>query len=334
MSNPKISVIIPVYNAESTLRRCVDSVLSQTFTDFECLLINDGSKDKSGEICDEYAAKDSRVRVFHKENGGVSSARNIGLDNMRGEWVSFVDSDDYIDSNYLKFMHDEAIRSDCSVVVCDFIEVKKASIRYCDAFDWSGNHPIDINTSSNSTLLNQAICYSTGVVWNTLISCALIKKHNLRFDITLKYGEDTLFILEVFANSPKLFHLKNALYTYDRRNETSAMNNITIEYSINQLYALLQLRDYLVKNDLLILTRDSIMCAVTNRCCDFIYHPEYYCLIRKSLGMYPKREILFCHFVTWKQSMALYLILTPFAFSVAIATCISKFASNAHLKRN
>ena len=99
MSNPKISVIIPVYNAESTLRRCVDSVLAQTFTDFECLLINDGSKDKSGEICDEYAIRDSRVRVFHKENGGVSSARNVGLDNATGEWIAFVDSDDWVGRN-------------------------------------------------------------------------------------------------------------------------------------------------------------------------------------------------------------------------------------------
>ena len=96
MSNPKISVIIPVYNAESTLRRCVDSVLAQTFTDFECLLINDGSKDKSGEICDEYAIRDSRIKVFHKENGGVSSARNVGLDNATGEWIAFVDSDDWV----------------------------------------------------------------------------------------------------------------------------------------------------------------------------------------------------------------------------------------------
>ena len=94
---PKISVIVPVYNTEKYLRRCIDSVLAQTYQDFELLLIDDGSKDSSGAICDEYAAKDARVRVFHKENGGVSSARNLGLDNARGEWVTFVDSDDYIE---------------------------------------------------------------------------------------------------------------------------------------------------------------------------------------------------------------------------------------------
>ena len=99
---PKISVIVPVYNTEKYLHRCIDSILAQTFTDFELLLIDDGSKDNSGAICDEYAAKDSRVRVFHKENGGVSSARNLGLDNVRGEWVTFVDSDDWVEKEYIE----------------------------------------------------------------------------------------------------------------------------------------------------------------------------------------------------------------------------------------
>ena len=99
MVNPKISVIIPVYNAEVYLHRCVDSLLSQSFKDFELLLVDDGSVDSSADICDEYANGDERVRVFHKKNGGVSSARNLGLDNARGEWVVFVDADDWIVDN-------------------------------------------------------------------------------------------------------------------------------------------------------------------------------------------------------------------------------------------
>ncbi|MBR5028538.1 MAG: glycosyltransferase, partial [Bacteroidales bacterium] len=97
---PYISVIVPVYNTEKELPRCIDSILGQSFADFELLLVNDGSTDGSGAICDDYAAKDSRVRVFHKENGGVSSARNRGLDNAVGEMVVFVDSDDQIEQGY------------------------------------------------------------------------------------------------------------------------------------------------------------------------------------------------------------------------------------------
>ena len=94
--NPKISVIVPVYNVEKYLCRCIDSILAQTFTDFELLLIDDGSKDSSGEICEEYAGKDARIRVFHRQNGGVSTARNLGIDKAKGEWIYFVDSDDVV----------------------------------------------------------------------------------------------------------------------------------------------------------------------------------------------------------------------------------------------
>ena len=103
MDSPKISVIVPVYNVEQYLPRCIDSILAQTFTDFEVLLIDDGSTDESGKICDEYAKKDSRIRVFHKKNGGVSSARNTGLDNAHSEWVAFVDSDDTLDVDFLHY---------------------------------------------------------------------------------------------------------------------------------------------------------------------------------------------------------------------------------------
>ena len=106
---PAFSVIVPVYNAEKTLQRCVDSILAQTFEDFELILINDGSKDQSGDICDEYAAKDSRVKTVHKTNGGVSSARNAGLRIAQGEYIAFIDSDDYIDNDYLLgFKHYDA----------------------------------------------------------------------------------------------------------------------------------------------------------------------------------------------------------------------------------
>ena len=100
-----MSIIIPVYNSEKALRRCLDSILAQTMTDYECLLIDDGSTDSSGRICDEYAAKDERFRVFHKENGGVSSARNVGLDNAKGEWITFVDSDDSVEESFLESLY-------------------------------------------------------------------------------------------------------------------------------------------------------------------------------------------------------------------------------------
>lgn len=108
VNSPKVSIIVPVYNVEKYLHRCVDSILLQTFTDFELLLIDDGSTDKSVDICDKYALKDSRIRVFHKKNGGVSSARNLGIKKSSGVYILFVDSDDYLSpshlNNYIKYI--------------------------------------------------------------------------------------------------------------------------------------------------------------------------------------------------------------------------------------
>lgn len=109
--NPLISIIVPIYNSEKTLKKCLNSIINQTYVDWELLLINDGSKDNSGNICDEYAIIDRRIKVFYKENGGVSSARNLGLDNACGDWVTFCDSDDFVFpdwlSNYVENISDE-----------------------------------------------------------------------------------------------------------------------------------------------------------------------------------------------------------------------------------
>ena len=105
MKHPQISIIVPVYNVEQYLQSCIDSIITQTYTDWELLLVDDGSPDRSGEICDEYAKKDNRIRVFHKRNGGVSSARNLGLDKAQGEWVTFIDADDYILSDFIKGLY-------------------------------------------------------------------------------------------------------------------------------------------------------------------------------------------------------------------------------------
>lgn len=121
MCNPKISVIVPVYNVEKYLTRCIDSILTQTFTDYELLLIDDGSSDNSGKICDEYAKNDKRIRVFHKTNGGVSSARNTGIQEAKGDWLIFMDADDYFLDNAFPFIFNSISKySDYYVLVAGF----------------------------------------------------------------------------------------------------------------------------------------------------------------------------------------------------------------------
>lgn len=120
MAQPEISVIVPIYNVEKYLNRCVDSVLGQTFSDLEVLLVDDGSPDGCGAVCDEYAAKDARVRVIHKPNGGLSSARNAGLEVAAGRWIAFADSDDWLDSDMLEILHTAALKHGAQIAECSY----------------------------------------------------------------------------------------------------------------------------------------------------------------------------------------------------------------------
>ena len=122
---PKVSVIVPVYNVEKLLERCLNSVLNQSFQDFELLLIDDGSKDSSGKICDNYAKKDQRVRVWHIPNGGQSAARNLGIDNVYGTYIVFIDSDDFVELDYLEQLYQPMVEYEADVVSCRYIAYSK-----------------------------------------------------------------------------------------------------------------------------------------------------------------------------------------------------------------
>lgn len=209
---PIVSVIVPVYNAEKYLHRCVDSILAQTFTDFELLLIDDGSKDNSGKICDEYAAKDSRVRVFHKENGGANSARNHGLDKAKSEWVTFVDSDDLISDNAFELM-------------CSFS--KKMNV---DAVIANSEYNGIINGEKWIRLLLD--CKIRCEVWGVLYRRELIQKLECNIPASIVIGEDFLMNLECATKSSSIVLIPDRLYNYTQGQESSLVNSfkITLEH--------------------------------------------------------------------------------------------------------
>ena len=211
MDNPKISVIVPVYNVEQYLCRCIDSIIAQTFPDFELLLIDDGSKDRSGEICDEYAQKDDRVRVFHKENGGVSSARNLGLDNAKGEWISFIDSDDWIEVDYLQVINDNISNFD--------IMFFGAVWHYEDGGQRSlGFRQVECKTNIEKEIYhlleNDMGVNYFGYTWNKVFRRDIIEKSNLRFIDNLSVSEDEVFTLAYCNNSKTLKIIDTTLYHY------------------------------------------------------------------------------------------------------------------------
>lgn len=217
MDNLRLSVIVPVYNVEKYIRQCIDSILTQSFIDFELLLIDDGSKDKSGEICDEYARKDSRVKAFHKENGGVSSARNLGLDQARGEWIWFVDSDDVINPNI-----------DLSSVLTntrteDYVLFNGEEFSDGDEIDptlFRKDFKVDKGYDKNEFLLNH-VCHNHFLLW---YKRSLIEKYGIRFTEGMKVAEDEEFQLKYLIICSRPIKVDGTLYFY-RIRRGSAMNN-------------------------------------------------------------------------------------------------------------
>lgn len=200
-----ISIILPTYNCESTLARCMESVLSQQFKDFELLLVDDGSTDGTPALCDAYTAKDSRVHAFHKLNGGVSSARNLGLDNAVGEWIIFVDSDDILAESALQLIYDETAHQDLERP--DLIVENLMIIHHNEpAFALYGPELYTV-----SQLYHQGLW---GAVWNKTFSRIIIDKYKIRFDESLRFSEDCLFVAEYCGhlNSNNLAYIEEPCY--------------------------------------------------------------------------------------------------------------------------
>ena len=205
--SPKVSVIVPVYKAEKYLRKCVDSILAQTFRDFEVLLVDDGSPDRSGAICDEYARKDPRVRVIHKENGGVSSARQRGLDDARGEYTIHADPDDWVEPNMLEELYAKAKAEDADMVICDYYLNSSRGQRYVKQQPSSLDH---------ETVLRDLFQRLTGSLCNKLIKRACYKGNEIKFPKT-DLGED-LYVISAILLKEKVSvcYIPLAYYHYEQ----------------------------------------------------------------------------------------------------------------------
>jgi len=228
-TNPKISVIIPVYNVQQYLVKCIESILSQTYSNFELLIIDDGSTDKSGLICDNYVQKDSRIKVFHKKNGGVSSSRNLGLDMAKGKWLMFVDSDDSINIKCLE---------KCLYVVRqNKLDVLQFSY---DRISTSGTI---ISSNINSTEVLSSDQYIKEFkfnvcVWGTFIKRLIVHSNRIRFNDSIKLAEDQLFIMEVIKHSHLIQRIDDILYYY-LDNINGATHNSKSEDMIKSCNALI-----------------------------------------------------------------------------------------------
>lgn len=202
----KISIIMPVYNAQSTVQRMLDSIKNQTLSDFEVLMINDGCTDSSGKILDEYACADARFKVFHKPNGGVSSARQYGLERAKGEYVIHADSDDWIEPTMLEELYSQAKKDDADVVICDFYYDKGSIQQYVR------QQP---TTLSPLQVMRDLFQQLHGSCCNKLVKRACYNKFNAQFFSGIDYCEDLFFWYQIFSHlSVKISYLNKAYYHY------------------------------------------------------------------------------------------------------------------------
>lgn len=214
MSNPKISVIVPVYEAEKYLNECIESILNQTFSDFELILVDDGSTDQSGEICETYKMQDARVKVLHKENGGVASARNMGIEISQGMYLTFVDSDDYLVSEALETLYNDIItyKADISCcLMCSDSEVGSESLQNGVFEIWKNSAALIKSLEDNHF---------------TYSSCAKLYRKDflgeIRFEEGRKIHEDSYFVFCCFYKEPTVVVRNVGIYNYRKHSESAS----------------------------------------------------------------------------------------------------------------
>lgn len=216
---PKISIIVPVYKVEKYIRKCIDSILASSFTDFELLLIDDGSPDNSGRICDDFAERDSRVKVFHKENGGVSSARNVGLENVSGEWITFIDSDDFISPLFLEGLYRPILEGyNLTFVQGGFScyeNEKPSSVKY-KYENYYGEDAV--------TLFLKVFGYPFSKLFKAENIEHWDKEIPLRFDEKMRVCEDLAFVLDYLLKNKRFAIVEEFGYFYRKDNACSIMN--------------------------------------------------------------------------------------------------------------
>ena len=226
---PMVSIIVPIYNAEQYLRRCVDSILNQEYTDFELLLVNDGSTDASGDICEEYGDQDPRVIVIQKENTGVSDSRNRALDRARGKYLQFLDSDDWITPDATRLFVRAAEEYGCDMVISDFYRVVGERLSTKGDIEEEG---VLTREEFAAHMMENPADFYYGVLWNKLYRRDIVEEHNLRMDTDINWCEDFMFNLEYIRYAKVFYALHAPIYYYVKRKGSLASQGINISKTV------------------------------------------------------------------------------------------------------
>ncbi len=240
MNNELISIIVPIYNTEKYLHECLDSILNQSYINFEVLLINDGSTDSSGTICQEYVERDSRFRYFEKDNGGVASARNLGLERSEGTYITFIDSDDWVEFKYLEVLYTALKENDTDVAISTYKRFAQDGVFYLRSYSREDDEFLNLGTRSRDSFLE--ILPRLGELDHSFysISSKLIKRKiigNLLFDEQVSYAEDLNFFFHLYLGVESVVYVRDYTYIYRTHDASTSQN-------VNELKALQELEIY------------------------------------------------------------------------------------------
>ena len=227
----KVSIIVPVYNGEKVLKRCAESLLNQDHKDIEIILVDDGSKDSSFEIISEYAEKDERIVPIHKENSGVSSTRNLAISKAKGDYIQFVDVDDWLPFDSTKLLVRALEENDCDMAIGDFYRVVDETVSRKGSIKKGG--VMSLVEYADKMLLTPADFYY-GVLWNKLYKKQLIDAYQIRMDETISYSEDTIFNLQYLTHVNKIAVTKSPVYYYVKTEGSLVMKNLNLQSTIKQ----------------------------------------------------------------------------------------------------
>ena len=236
----KVSIIVPIYNVEPYLAKCIDSILEQTYKDFECILVNDGSTDNCGEICEQYANKDDKIKVVYKENGGLSSARNAGLDLATGEYVCFIDSDDYIHCKYLEALMSAMTAHNTSMALCVFCRVESDDVDTNDEFSFDDSLHV---YSVEDLIADRWHWVETNVMWNKLFKRELFD--NIRFPLG-RINEDEYIKPLLYDQMTQVAIVEYPLYFYRQRQGSIIRSKFSIK-KLDKLEAISQNIDFFIQ---------------------------------------------------------------------------------------
>lgn len=235
---PKVSVIMPVYNSEDYLKAAIQSVINQTFMDWELLLVDDGSRDNSGRLCDQYAEGDSRIRVFHQENGGIAKARNMGLLEARGEYVSFIDNDDVYDAHMLEKCVQSVQGTDADFLKCGVsLKSYDRENRLCKLSERGISKKMDIpeeEISKDYFDLKDSLLLNT--VWNGIYRKSFLSENRIQFRDSVKWGyDDQIFNIDLFKYAKRVIVIPEKLYTWTIRKNHSR-SQVMVDERLDEIY--------------------------------------------------------------------------------------------------